>query len=56
MIDRVLGAIALIVLAAFLGILIMKVTRIDLISVVGITFLLALWDYIRTAPKPITRR
>jgi hypothetical protein len=46
MMDRLMALLALAVLAAFLGILVWKVPRPDLVAVTGITLGLALWDFI----------
>lgn len=53
MTDRILALFALIVLACFLGVLIWKVQRIDLAVVIGITYVLAVWDFITTKPTPL---
>lgn len=44
MIDRVLTAVAILCLTAFLGILLVQVTRIDLAIVIAMTLGLAIWD------------
>lgn len=43
--NRLLATLAMIVMAAFLYILIKHVPRVDLTVIVGLTFLLALYDY-----------
>ncbi len=45
MLDRILAFVAFGVLVAFLAILVVKVARVDLIVVVGITLALAGWDF-----------
>ncbi|MGP3698919.1 hypothetical protein [Rhodobacter sp. NSM] len=47
---RLLPLFALLVLAAFLGILVAKVPRLDLGLVVAATMVLAAWDLIRGPP------
>lgn len=49
MMDRLMALLALAVLAAFLGILVWKVPRLDLMAVVGVTLALASWDFIANA-------
>ncbi len=51
MLDRILGLFAIIVLAGFLFILAWKLQRIDLSLVIGITLLLAFWDFFRPEKK-----
>lgn len=53
MTDRILALFALIVLAGFLGVLLWKVQRIDLAIVIGITYVLAVWDFLTTKPTPL---
>ena len=53
MTDRIMMALAILVLGGFLGILVLEVPRIDLGAVVGVTLLLVLWDLLR---GPIDRR
>ncbi|WP_198585907.1 hypothetical protein [Pararhizobium haloflavum] len=45
--NKTIAVIALAVLAAFLGILIYEVPRLDLSVVVGITILLAAYDFLK---------
>lgn len=47
--TRLLGFLALATLAAFLGILVWEVQRLDLAVVVAVTLLLALFDLVRSA-------
>ncbi|QYK40476.1 MAG: hypothetical protein KF887_13740 [Paracoccaceae bacterium] len=47
--NRTMAMVALAVLAGFLGILVWKVPRLDLVTVVGVTFLLAAWDIWQTS-------
>lgn len=49
MLDRAIALLALIVLGAFLGILVWKVPRIDLMAVIAITLGLAIWDFVLSA-------
>lgn len=56
MIDRLMALLAIIVLAAFLGILVWKVQRVDLMAVVGITLGLAFWDFLVNAGPRSRRR
>ena len=42
--ERILTIIAFIVLCSFLGVLIFKLPRLDLIIVVGVTLLMAFYD------------
>lgn len=51
MLDRIMGLFALLVLAGFLFILGWKLQRIDLSVVIGVTLLLAFWDFFRPARK-----
>ncbi len=44
--QTVLGAIAYIVLVAFLAVLVIHVPRLDLICLVAVTVVLAGWDFI----------
>jgi hypothetical protein len=46
MLDRTFSLVALAVLAAFLGILLWKVPRLDLAAVIGATFLLVAYDFL----------
>ncbi|WP_166581521.1 hypothetical protein [Rubellimicrobium sp. CFH 75288] len=46
MTARLIGLLALLTLAGFLGILIWKLRRLDLGVLVGITLALALWDFV----------
>lgn len=43
--DRILAVVAALLLAGFLGTLLAFVPRLDLVVVIGITFLLVLWDF-----------
>jgi hypothetical protein len=56
MIDRIMALVAVATLAAFLGILIWKVPRPDLIAVIAITLGLAIWDFLANAGKRPRRR
>jgi hypothetical protein len=56
MIDRLMAFLAMIVLAAFLGILVWKVPRVDLLVVVAITLGLAFWDFLVNAGPRSRRR
>ncbi|AXQ95790.1 hypothetical protein LV780_16315 [Cereibacter azotoformans] len=51
MTARLLPLLALVVLAAFLGILVMEVPRLDLGLVIAATLLLAIWDLVRGPPS-----
>lgn len=51
MTDRLMALVAMAVLAGFLGILVWKVPRVDLFVVTGITFGLALWDFLSSAGR-----
>jgi hypothetical protein len=46
--NKVLAVFAFLTLAAFLGVLVVHIHRIDLISVIVITLLLAAWDLYTT--------
>ena len=46
--DKLAGLLAILILAGFLGILVYKVPSPDLIGVVALTALLALFDYLRS--------
>ncbi len=56
MMDRLMALLALAVLAAFLGILVWKVPRLDLMAVTAITLGLALWDFIGSSGRKSGRR
>ena len=56
MMDRLMALLALVTLAAFLGILVWKVPRIDLFAVIAITLVLATWDFIGNAWRTSRRR
>lgn len=56
MMDRLMALLALAVLAIFLGILVWKVPRLDLMAVVGVTLALATWDFIANARESGGRR
>lgn len=56
MIDRLMALVAMLFLAVFLGILVWKVPRVDLIAVVGITMALAVWDFLLNAGGRSRRR
>lgn len=56
MIDRIMALVAVVTLAAFLGILVWKVPRVDLAAVIAITLALALWDFLANANKSSGRR
>lgn len=51
MTNRIIALVAFVILAGFLGILIYKVPRVDLIVLVGITLALAGWDMLRPVKK-----
>ena len=51
MTDRIVGFIALAVLIGFLGILVLKLMRVDISIIVAITLALAGWDFLRPAKK-----
>jgi hypothetical protein len=46
--DMLMSLLAVATLAAFLGILLWKVPRPDLAAIIGISFLLVLWDLFST--------
>ena len=52
MTDRIMMIVTIVVLAGFLGILFVEVLRVDLGAVIGVTFLLVLWDLISTPRTP----
>ena len=52
--DRILAAVALLCLIAFLSVLVIRVPRFDLGIVIGLVVLLAVYDFyraLRAAPK-----
>lgn len=51
MIDRILALVAIATLAAFLGVLVWKVPRVDLGAVIAITMGLAIWDFMTNAGR-----
>ena len=56
MTDRIMALVAIATLAAFLGILVWKVPRVDLVAVIAITMALAMWDFLANAGKKSRRR
>lgn len=56
MIDRIMALVAIATLAAFLGILVWKVPRADLMAVIAITLGLAIWDFLANAGAGSRRR
>lgn len=50
--NRTMAVLALAILTAFLGILILHVPRLDLIAVVAVTLILAAWDLYTTFRRP----
>ncbi|MEX0956589.1 MAG: hypothetical protein WDZ83_15435 [Rhizobiaceae bacterium] len=56
MTDRIMALVAAATLAAFLGILVWKVPRVDLATVIAITLALAIWDFMTSAGRNSGRR
>jgi hypothetical protein len=56
MIDRIMALIAVVTLAAFLGVLVWKVPRVDLAAVIAITLGLAVWDFLANTNTRSGRR